>query len=191
MIKSSDQGKGRLAVVALGFGIVYLAMVVVVLTAVVSLPVFLVIEAGRAARAFLRRPVSLTRERARAQAELREQYASGVLTLVGLEERVEDTLRARSHLELEHVLDDLPPRPPELPRAARVEVFAALGIVLVCHSLAGRAAGVLLGIGAVLPQRRWRATGYAFLAGLALLVAPVAGILVGLCAAGRWREERL
>jgi hypothetical protein len=114
-----------------------------------------------------------------------------VLTLVGLEERLEDSMRARSHLELEHVLDDLPARPPELPRAARIEVFAALAIVLVCHSLAGRAAGVLLAIGAAVPSIRWRSAGYAFLAGLSLLVAPVAAILVGLCAAGRWREERL
>jgi hypothetical protein len=178
-------------VVAVGIGIVYLAMMLLVACAFVSVPVYLAIEACRAAKAYLRRPQSLTRERARAQAELREQYASGVLTLVGLEERVEDTLRARSHLELEHVLDDLPARPPQLPRAARLEVFAALGIVLACHSLAGRTAGVLLGIGAVLPSTRWRTTGYAFLAGVALLVAPVAAVLVGLCAAGRWREERL
>ena len=171
--------------------IVYLAMIVMVATAVVAAPVYLLIEACRAAKALFGRPRSLTRERARAQAELREQYASGVLTLVGLEERLDDTLRARSHLELGHVLDDLPARPPELPRAARFEVFAALAIVLVCHTLAARAAGVLLGIGAVVPFGRWRAVGYAFLAGLALLVAPVAGILVGLCAAWRWRQERL
>jgi uncharacterized membrane protein len=192
MIKSSDQGRRRLAVL---FGVVvmvvYLAMIVLVATAFVAVPVYLAIEACRAAKAFLRRPQSLTRERARAQAELREQYASGVLTLVGLEERLEDTLRARSHLEVAHVLDDLPARPPEPARAARVEVFAALAIVLVFHTLAARVAGVLLGIGAVLPYTRWRVTGYAFLAGLSLLVAPVAAIVVGLCAAGRWREERL
>ena len=177
--------------VGLGIGIVYLSMMLLVATAFVALPVYLAIEACRGAKALLRRPRSLTRERARAQAELRDQYASGVLTLVGLEERLEDTLRARSHLEVGHVLDDLPGRPPELPRAARVEVFAALGIVLVCHTLAARTAGVLLGIGAVLPHTRWRVTGYAFLAGLSVLVAPVAAVVVGLCAAGRWREERL
>jgi hypothetical protein len=171
--------------------VVYLTMIIMVAVAVVAAPVYLVIEACRAVKALCARPRSLTRERARALAELREQYASGVLTLVGLEDRLDDTLHARSHLELAHVLDDLPARPPELPRAARFEVFAALGIVLAFHTLAARTAGVLLGVGAVLPFARWRAVGYAFLAGLSLLVAPVAGILVGLCAFGRWREERL
>jgi hypothetical protein len=179
-------------VLGLAVLLVYFAMIVLVATAFVAVPVYLAVEACRAARALLRRrPPSLTRERARAQAELREQYASGVLTLVGLEERLDDTLRACSHLELAHVLDDLPARPPELSPSARVEVFAALAIVLVSHTLAARAAGALLGIGAVLPYTRWRTVGYAFLAGLSLLVAPVAAVLVGLCAAGRWREERL
>jgi DUF1707 SHOCT-like domain len=191
MIKSSDQAERRLAVVAVGIGIVYLTMLLLVLTAVVAVPFYLAVEAGRAAKALLRRPRPLARERARTQAELREQYASGVLTLVGLEERLEDSLRARSHLELAHVLDDLPARPAELRGAARVEVVAALAILLVCDTLAGRAAGVLLGIGAVLPAAPRRTAGYAFLAGLSLLLAPVAGILVGLCAAGRWWEERL
>jgi len=171
--------------------VLYLAMMVAFASALVAVPVFIAIEAGRAAKAFLRRPPSLPREQARAQAELREQYASGVLTLVGLEARLDDTLRARSHLELAHVLDDLPVRPPVLPRAARIEVFAALAIVLVCHTLVARTAGVLLGVGAVLAPRPWRSAGYAFLAGLALLVAPLAGIVLGLCAAVRWREERL
>jgi len=171
--------------------VVYLGMVVLTATTILGLPVYLLVLACRAGKAFLQQPRSLTVERARAQAELREQYASGILTLVGLEERVEDTLRARSHLELEHVLDDLPARPPELPRAARAEVFAALAIVLVCHTLVARTAGVLLGIGAVLPHARWRTAGYAFLAGVSLLVAPLAALLVAVCAAGRWREERL
>jgi hypothetical protein len=48
----------------------------------------------------------------------------------------------------------------------------------------------LLGVGAAVPSIRRRSAGYAFLAGLALLVAPLAGVIVGLCAAGRWREER-
>ena len=175
----------------LGVAAVYLTMLLVVASAFLAIPVFLTIQVCRAVKGLFGRPSSLTRERARAQAELREQYASGVLTLVGLEERLDESLRARSHLELAHVLDDLPARPPELSRAARLEVFAALAIVVVCHSLVGRAAGVLLGIGAALPHTHRRSVGYAFLAGLSLLVAPLAGILVGLCAAGRWRQERL
>ena len=176
---------------AVCIAIVYLAAVIALATAVVAAPIYLLVEACRGAKALFARPPRLSRERARAQAELREQYAAGVLTLVGLEERLDETLRAVSHFELEHVLQDLPARPPELPRAARIEVLAALAIVLVFHSLAARTAGVVLGVGAVVPLARWRAVGYAFLAGLSLVVAPAAGILVALCAAWRWREERL
>lgn len=168
--------------------IVYATVGICVLGGVVAVPVFLAIEVAKAVKPLVRRPRPLTRERA--QAELREQYASGVLTLVGLEERLDETLRARSHLELEHVLEDLPARPPELPRAARIEILAALAIVLCFHSLAARTAGVALGVGAALPYTRWRAVGYAFLAGLALLAAPLAAIPLGLCAAWHWREER-
>jgi hypothetical protein len=171
--------------------LVYASMMVVVFGAVVAAPIYLVVEACRGVKALAARPKPLTRERARAQAELRDQYASGVLTLVGLEERLDETFRARSHLELEHVLDDLPARPPELPRAARIEVLAALAIVLVFHSLVARAVGAALGLGAVLPYTRWRTAGYAFLAGLALLSAPLVAVPVAACAVRRWREERL
>ena len=171
--------------------LIYGILAVLVFGAVVAAPVYLVVEASRGVKALVSRPKGLSRERARAQAELREQYASGILTLVGLEERLDETFRARSHLELEHVLDDLPAPPPELPRAARAEVFTALAIVLVFHSLAARVAGVALGVGAVLPYTRWRTVGYAFLAGVTLWAAPVAAVAVALCAAWRWREERL
>ena len=56
--------------------LVYLAMMLMVATAFVAVPVYLAIEAFRAGRALVRRPLSLRRERARAQAELREQYAA-------------------------------------------------------------------------------------------------------------------
>ena len=96
-----------------------------------------------------------------------------------------------NHVGMAVVLDDLPARPPELPRAARFEVLAALAIVLVFHSLVARIAGVALGIGAVVPDARWRPLGYAFLAGLALLSAPFVALPVAVCAAYRWRFERL
>ena len=172
-------------------GVAYAALGLFTIAAVVAAPIVLVLEGAKEVKARASRPKPLTRERARAQAELREQYASGILTLVGLEERLEDTFRARSHLELAHVLDDLPARPPELPRSARVEVIAALAVVLVFHSLAARLIGVALGVGAVLPYTRWRTAGYAFLTGVAFVSAPLAGIAVALCAAWRWREERL
>lgn len=171
-------------------GVAYAALGLFTIAAVIAAPIVLGVEGAKQVKARISRPKPLTRERARTQAELKEQYASGILTLVGLEERLDDTFRARTHLELEHVLDDLPARPPELPRAARVEVFAALAIVLAFHSLAARVAGVALGIGAVLPATRWRSVAYAFLAGATLLTAPFAAIPVGLCAAWRWSEER-
>src|SRR3954468_9471034 len=129
---------GPLGIMVLVF---YATMMVLVVGVVVAAPIYLVVEACRGVKALATRPKPLTRDRARAQAELRDQYASGVLTLVGLEERLDETFRARSHLELEHVLDDLPARPPELPRAARIEVLAALAIVLVFHSSVARAVG--------------------------------------------------
>jgi hypothetical protein len=156
----------------------------------VAAPVYLAIELGRGVRALARRRASLGREQARAQAVLREQYASGMLTLVGLEERLGETFRASSHLELEHVLDDLPRRPAPLPGAAQVEVVAALALLLVLHSPPAKAIALALGVAAVVPRLRGRAVLYGFLAGLAVVASPLAAAPVALCAAWRMRETR-
>jgi len=148
----------------------------------VATPVWLTVEVVKAAKAFRRRPGPA---RGRAAEELREQYAAGVLTLAGLEERLDVTLRAASHFEVDSVLADLPPRR----RPSRVAVFeAAAGVLLllVCHAAAARAAGAALVLGAVAPPLRWRPLATAFLAGAALIAAPFAALPLAASAGWRW-----
>jgi hypothetical protein len=158
----------------------YVVFFLTVAFLVIGLPVYLTLEACRAGRRALgtrraERPVT-TRERARAEAVLREQYASGMLTLVGLEERVEDVLRARRGVELQSVLDDLPPRPPAHDRVAIGLV--ALGLALALGgSLPAHVAGICTATAGFLPRRHWVVAVLAFAAG-ALLVG--GGIVAGL-----------
>jgi Domain of unknown function (DUF1707) len=153
-----------------------------VLGALAAMPVWLAVQLVKAYRRRLR-PL-----RGRAAEELREQYAAGVLTLAGLEERLETTLRATSHFEVESVLADLPPRR----RPSRVAVFdavAGVALLLVFHAAAARAAGAALALGALAPPLRWRALVTAFLAGAALLAAPLAALPLAASAAWRWADR--
>jgi Domain of unknown function (DUF1707) len=156
--------------------------------AVIGTPVYLAVEAVRLLRGRRRPRRPPTRERARVQDELKEQYARGMLTLAGLEERVDIALRTESQLELASVLDDLPPA---RPRVSLVALFDALGgivVLLAVHAAVGRLAGAALAVGAVFPALRWRVVAYAFLAGVALLAAPVAAVPLAASAVWRWRE---
>ena len=124
----------------------------------------------------------------RAAEELREQYAAGMLTLVGLEERLETALGATSHFEVESVLADLPPRR----RPSRVAVFeavAGVALLLLLHAAVARAAGAALALGAVAPPLRWRPLLTAFLAGIALLAAPLAAVPLAASAGWRWASR--
>jgi len=148
----------------------------------VATPIWLTVEAVKALKALRRRPGIA---RARAGEELREQYAAGVLTLAGLEERLDVTLRATSQFELDNVLADPPPRR----RPSRVAVFeAAAGVFLLLafSAAAARAAGAALALGAVAPPLRWRPLATAFLAGVALVAAPLAALPLVASAGWRW-----
>lgn len=150
-----------------------------VVGAVVATPVWLAVELSRVYRR-RRRPT-----RGRAAEELREQYAAGVLTLAGLEERLDTTLRATSHFELDSVLDDLPPRR----RPSRVAIFeagAGVFLLLAFSAAAARVAGAALALGAVAPPLRWRPLVTAFLAGIVLLAAPLAAVPLAASAGWRW-----
>jgi hypothetical protein len=154
---------------------------VVVCGVFVATPIWIGFEVVKAVQGLRRSG----RPRGRAAEELREQYAAGVLTLAGLEERLDLTLRATSHFEVENVLADLPPRR----RPSRVAVFdAAAGVVLLLasHAVAARAAGAALALGAVAPPLRWRPLATAFLAGVALLAAPLAALPLAASAGWRW-----
>ena len=176
--------------------LIYALMAIGAVVILCGTPVYLALKAYEEGRAAMTRRRNRqvrppTRERARIEAELREQYASGMLTLVGLEERLEETLRARSHLELEHVLDDLPPPRPQVDRVSVCEACAGALVLLFAQAPLGKLAGVALTMGAVLPAVRWRPVLYAFLAGLALLVAPLAAVPLAASAGWRWFQARL
>jgi hypothetical protein len=169
----------------------YVVVAMAGVAAIVIAPAFLLVEACKGVAALVRpspgrRPA--TRERAHAELELREQYASGMLTLVGLEERFEEVQRARSHLELGHVLEDLPQRARPFSRSARYEICAGLAVLLTLHSLLAQAIGAAIVLGALLPGARWRPTAIAFAAGAALFVVPPAGVALAVSAAFRWRD---
>jgi hypothetical protein len=170
-----------------GFAVVYVLIVVGVLAVAVATPVYLVVESVRALRAWQRRhPPPLDRTRAAATLELREQYAAGVLSLVGLEERLEETLRARSHFELESALVDLPPRPPRVLRVAAFEAAAGVSLLLFAHGPFARVAGAALALGALAPPVRWRPFAAVFAAGVATALAPAAALALGVSAAWRF-----
>lgn len=116
------------------------------------------------------------RERMRAEALLREQYASGMLTLVGLEERLDDVLAARRGVELEHVLDDLPPPRRRLDGTAAVSAAAGVALLLFAGT-ATHAAGAAAVATVFLPRRH--ALVYALALGCGLLVW-AAGVLPAL-----------
>jgi len=100
-------------------------------------------------------------------------------------ERLDVTLRATSQFELDNVLADLPPRR----RPSRVAVFeAAAGVFLLLafSAAAPRAAGAALALGAVAPPLRWRPLATAFLAGVALVAAPLAALPLVASAGWRW-----
>jgi len=100
-------------------------------------------------------------------------------------ERLDVTLRATSQFELDNVLVDLPPRR----RPSRVAVFeAAAGVFLLLafSAAAARAAGAALALGAVAPPLRWRPLATAFLAGVALVAAPLAALPLVASAGWRW-----
>jgi Domain of unknown function (DUF1707) len=181
MIKSVDQvdstvAEGVVGLIAIAFMFMYF---LAVFGALVATPVWVAVELRRAYRRRLR-PA-----RGRAAEELREQYAAGVLTLAGLEDRLETTLRATTHFEVENVLADLPARR----RPSRVAVFeaaAGVAVLLLLHAAAARAAGAALALGAVAPPLRWRPLLTAFLAGVALLAAPLAALPLAASAGWRW-----
>jgi hypothetical protein len=168
--------------------VVYVLVAVATAAAVASVPIYVAVGIVRAVRGVVaRRPRPLAESRGATALELREQYADGVLSLVGLEERLEETLRARSHFELDGVLADLPARPrPRLPRVALFEAAAGVVVLLLSTAAFARAAGAALVLGAVAPPLRWRPLAAAFLAGLALLLAPLAAVPLGASAAWRF-----
>jgi hypothetical protein len=128
--------------------------------------------------------------RADATRELREQYANGTLSIVGLEERVGHVLAAESHFEVAGVLEDLPRTMPAPPRAVIFDVSAGVVLLLVEGSIVGRLAGVLIVLGALVPAPRRRAIVYAFFAGLAVLAAPLVAVPLAVSAGIRWFDER-
>lgn len=145
---------------------------------IVLAPVYLLLNAVRAVRSLLRRADRQVspRDRTRGEAALREQYASGMLTLVGLEERLDELHAARRGIELEHVLDDLPPAGPRLDRAAAV--CAAAGVALLFFAgPATHAAGAAAVATVFLPRRH--ALVYVLAVGCGLLVL-AAGIVPAL-----------
>jgi hypothetical protein len=164
------------------------------LIAVAATPLYLAFEGAKALRRLARTHSSnrepMSRGRARAELELREQYASGYLSLVGLEERLSEVLRAGEHFELDSVLEDLPPRPVARQRVAIFEAVAGIGLLLVLHSTAGRAAGAALALGSVIPPARWRVVLLAFLAGIAVVAAPLAAAPLAVGAGWRWLDGR-
>ena len=169
-----------MGLVALAFMFMWL---LTILGALVAMPVWLAVQLVKAYRRRLRPTVG------RAAEELREQYAAGVLTLAGLEDRLETTLRATSHFEVESVLADLPPRR----RPSRVAVFeavAGVALLLLFQAAVARAIGAALALGAVAPPLRWRPLLTAFLAGIALLAAPLAAVPLAASAGWRWASRR-
>jgi len=156
--------------------------------ALAGTPIYLAWEAVQFLRRRRRPRRPQTREQARIEAELKEQYAQGMLTLAGLEERLETTLRSESQLELASVLDDLPPVRPRVARVALFEAVAGVVVLLAVHAAVGRLIGAALAVGAVLPPLRWRSLACAFLAGVALLAAPLVALAVAASAIWRWRE---
>jgi hypothetical protein len=130
-----------------------------------------------------------TRERALVEADLREQYVAGTLTLAGLERRTADALAAESRAELETLVGDLPPRATPRRPADVLDVAAGCALMLLPQPPAGRIVGAALVLAAVAPSvatDRFRPLASAFLAGLALFLAPLGALaLVGSLA---WRR---
>jgi hypothetical protein len=112
--------------------------------------------------------------------DLRRAYVAGEMTVEDFEERVEAALMV--------------PAQPWRPRlsfagVAAIDVCLALLVLLVAHAPLARIAGALLGVGALVAVPR-RTIVYAFIAGVALLAAPLAGIAFGASAACRGLAER-
>lgn len=182
-----------IGIAALVAMLLYAAIVVAGIAIVAATPFYLLYEATKGVHALRtrrqrRRPD--TRAVARAEAELREQYASGMLTLVGLEERFESLQHASSHLEVASLLDDLPPVRPRISRPAACELVGGVVVLLLLHGAAARALGAVLVLGSLVPPARWRVVAAAFLAGVALLAAPLAALPLGIGAGLRFLDDR-
>lgn len=149
---------------------------VVGLLLIVLVPVSIVLWGLRAVRSMRGTKAVGARERTRAQALLREQYASGMLTLVGLEERLDDLHAARRGVELDHVLDDLPAARRPFDRAAAVCAVAGVALLLFAGA-ATHAAGAAAVAAGFLPRRH--ALVYVLAVGCGLLVL-AAGIVPAL-----------
>lgn len=152
-------------------GVAWVALVAIFGAAILAAPVYLALAALRFVRARRAARRISPRERARAEAVLREHYASGMLTLVGLEERLDDVLRARRGLELEHVLDDLPARRPPFDRTALVCAAGGVGLLLAAASLPAKLGGAAAIAVAFLPRAHWVVYALACGAGLLFLAA--------------------
>jgi hypothetical protein len=113
-------------------------------------------------------------------AELQERYVGGELTIEEFEATVGAALVA--------------PRPRRrlspFGSAAVVDVCLALALLLVAHSALARVSGALLGVAGLVGPIPRRIAIYAFVAGLALLTAPLVGIAFGASAAYRGLAER-
>lgn len=144
-------------------------------------------EVGRAAVRRCRRPSqrALTvRDRTRAEAALREQYAAGTLSLAGFEERIEDLLRARGTGDLGAVVGDLPGRSTGVDRITVALVAVGLALTL-SGSVPAHVAGVSTATAAFLPRRWWVVTMLAFASGCLLFGGgAVAGAALAAAAAG-------
>ncbi len=164
-----------------------------ILVGMVFAPVYILYELGRYGTGLVKKRAAVARathnERDRATVELREQFATETLTMRGLEERVDEVLRAESHFEVTRALHDLPRQRSMLRGAAAFDVCAGVALLLVDHSVFALAIGALLSLGALVPLRG-RAPVYAFLAGVALLAAPLASVPLAASAARRWLDER-
>jgi hypothetical protein len=161
---------------------IMLLWVVTILGAIVAAPILLALQLHAAYRRRRKPTVG------RAAEELREQYAAGMLTLLGLEERLETALGATSHFEVASVLADLPPRR----RPSRVAVFeavAGVAVLLLFHAAFARAVGAALALGALAPPLRWRPLLTAFVAGVALLAVPLAAVPLVASAGWRWASR--
>jgi len=144
-----------------------------VVASVVIGPAWVVYMAGRGVLALVRRyrpdPVR----------DLTRAYVDGELTVEEFEERVAVALVTPA--EPRHRLT--------LAGVAAIDVCLALFVLMFAHTALARVGGALLGFGALVALPR-RTVVYAFVAGLALLAAPLAGIAFGASAAYRALAER-
>jgi len=180
--------------VLLGLGmLVYGAIFALAAVAVLAAPFYIAFELSRSCRRVWQRRTSGQPAR-RANREhvvraLREQYAGGALSVGDFETRVDQALTSNLQGELSSALAELPRGRRRLSGAEAFDLCIGLVLLVVARSVPELAFGVLLCLG-TLVEARGRVPIYAFLAGLAVLVAPFAAPALAASAVRRWLDER-